>query len=88
MLQNEEVLKEISVENFNLRVMPALKEIHTIYVIDDQSMEVVLKLPDDFPLHGVIVQGVQKVGVSEEKWRAWLLGLQQVINSQVRTDGI
>jgi E3 ubiquitin-protein ligase listerin len=70
-------------DNFSIRVLPALKEIHAVYAIDDQNMEVVLKLPDDFPLHGVNVQGVHRVGVSEEKWRAWLLGLQQVINSQV-----
>ena len=82
-MQDADVIKEISVENFSIRVLSALKEIHTTYAIDDQNMEVVLRLPDDFPLHGVVVNGAHKVGVSEEKWRAWLLGLQQVINSQV-----
>jgi len=75
-------MAEPLVENFSIRVLSALKEIHTVYAIDDQNMEVVLKLPDDFPLHGVTVQGVHKVGVPDDRWRAWLLALQQVINSQ------
>lgn len=52
------------------------------YVVDEQPMEIAIRLPADYPLHGVEVKDVRRVGVTEAKWRAWLLAVQQVVTSR------
>ena len=47
--------------------------------IDDQSLSILIKLPKNFPLGQATVEGINRVGVSEDKWRTWLLNTQGVI---------
>lgn len=53
------------------------------YTVDEQKMEIGVRLPMDYPLHGVEVREVQKLGVEEKRWRGWLLAVQQIVTSQV-----
>lgn len=58
-------------------------EVKAIYMVDEQFMEILVRVPESFPLFGVEVKEVRKVGVVDKVWRAWLLGVQQVITTQV-----
>jgi hypothetical protein len=72
-------------ENFTVKALKAVNEISAIYRVDDQNMEMAIRLPQMFPLRKVEVNGVQKIGVKEDRWRAWLLAVSAIIASQVKT---
>lgn len=67
-------------ENLSIRVNNVTNEIRTIYNIDEQRMEMVVKIPDTFPLSSVEVQGPLRLGVKENQWKAWLLASQRVVS--------
>lgn len=80
-----ESMAAICDENFSLRVAPAMNEVTVIYLVDEQKIEILIKLPADYPLHGIEVREVQRIAhaIPENRWRSWLFAAQQVINSQV-----
>jgi hypothetical protein len=59
------------------------KEILAVYPIDDQTMEMMVRLPSTFPLRQVEVEGVKRVGLSEQQFKKMQLASQAVINFQV-----
>lgn len=71
-------------ENFTVKALKAVNEIIAVYRVDDQNIEMAIRLPPMFPLRKVDVNGVQKVGVDEKRWRAWLLAVSAIIVSQVK----
>jgi hypothetical protein len=52
------------------------------YTVDEQPMEIGIRLPAEFPLKAVDVRDLRRVGVPENKWRGWLMGVQQTITSR------
>lgn len=54
------------------------------YIVDEQAMEIAVRLPAEYPLKPVEVKDVRRVGVDERKWKAWLLAVQQVVTNRVR----
>lgn len=71
-------------DNMTLKVNSVSNEVKSIYVIDEQTMEMVIKLPREFPLGNVTVEGPLRLGVNEKQWKAWLMVAQSVIS---HTDG-
>ncbi|BGP30376.1 hypothetical protein JCM10296v2_002130 [Rhodotorula toruloides] len=69
-------------DDFSVKVAANASEVKVVFVVDEESMEVAVKVPSEFPLAGVEIKDVRKVGVTEKQWRAWLLAMQQVITSQ------
>ncbi|KAK4058560.1 hypothetical protein OIO90_000004 [Microbotryomycetes sp. JL221] len=69
-------------DDFNVKVAQGAHEVKAVFVVDEESMEISVRLPNEFPLQQVEVREVRKVGVNDEKWRAWLLGIQQVVTNQ------
>lgn len=67
-------------ENLTIKVNKVINEIKSVYVIDEQTMEMVVKIPETFPLSNVIVEGLVRLGVKENQWKAWLLASQRVIS--------
>lgn len=67
-------------ENLTIKVNKVTNEIKSIYIIDEQTMEMVVKIPNAFPLSGVSVEGPTRLGVKEKQWKAWLLASQRVIS--------
>jgi hypothetical protein len=51
--------------------------------VDEHQLEITLKIPNDWPLQRVTVKDSKRIGVSEGRWRGWLLGVQQIVWSQV-----
>ena len=58
------------------------------YEVDDQPMEIGIRLPAEFPLRAVDVRDLRRVGVPENKWRGWLMSVQQTITSRVSRRGV
>lgn len=67
-------------DNLTVRVNRVTNEIKSIYVIDEQTMEMVVKIPHTYPLSSVTVEGPLRLGVKESQWKAWLLASQRVIS--------
>jgi hypothetical protein len=77
------VLKELSDDAFAAKVAGTANEVTATYTVDEKALELTLKLPMDWPLHGIEVRDHKRVGVAEDKWRAWILGVQKIIWSSV-----
>lgn len=69
-------------DSFKVKVNPNAKEIRCLAEIDDQTMEICITLPVDYPLSQIDVTGISRVGIDEKKWKSWLMSLQYVINFQ------
>ncbi|GAA5947534.1 hypothetical protein JCM3765_001719 [Sporobolomyces pararoseus] len=69
-------------DDFTVKVAAGANEVKCVFVVDEESMEIGVKVPNEFPLVGVEVKDVRKVGVTDKQWRAWLLAMQQVISTQ------
>ena len=55
------------------------REVSASKEIDDQLLTIAIRLPSNFPLGSVSVEGVNRVAVEEKKWKSWLLNTQGVI---------
>lgn len=66
--------------NLTIKVNTVTNEIKSVYLIDEQTMEMVVKIPETFPLSNVSVEGPVRLGVKETQWKAWLLASQRVIS--------
>lgn len=71
-------------DDFTVKVASNGSEVKVVFIVDEEAMELGIRVPNEFPLAGVEVRDVRKVGVTDKQWRAWLLAMQQVITSQVR----
>ncbi|KAG1741443.1 uncharacterized protein EDB91DRAFT_1130453 [Suillus paluster] len=69
-------------ENLTVKVSPSAGEVTASYTVDDQVLELSLRLPNDWPLHRLDIRDTKMVGVSEDRWRAWVLGVQQIVWQQ------
>jgi hypothetical protein len=79
-----ESASDLTDENLTIKVSTAVNEVTASYHVDDHYLEISLKLPSDWPLHSIEVRD-KRVAVDETKWRAWVLGVQQIFWSQVIT---
>ncbi|EJD43916.1 hypothetical protein AURDEDRAFT_185239 [Auricularia subglabra TFB-10046 SS5] len=72
---------ELREENWAVRT--SASEALLAYTVDEQSLEIALRLPADWPLKGAEVREVRRVGgIPENKWRAWVLGAQIVAGGE------
>lgn len=76
----DEVLND---ETFAVKVALAVNEVTASFTVDDQQMEIAIKLPTGYPLKTVDVRPIRRVGVPEKVWRRWLFAVQQVVTSHV-----
>ncbi|KAL8807885.1 MAG: hypothetical protein Q9200_004485 [Gallowayella weberi] len=63
-----------------IKVSTSTWEITASIPIDEQSMSLAIALPPSYPLSRAIVSGLHRVGVTEQKWRSWIITTQGVIN--------
>ncbi|KTW28922.1 hypothetical protein T552_01550 [Pneumocystis carinii B80] len=78
----ESMQLKINDDNIHVKTSKTTREVTTSYTIDDQYLEMVIRLPACYPLNQVIVEGVQKIGVKDAQWRAWLLASRILITTQ------
>ncbi|KAL8799123.1 MAG: hypothetical protein Q9182_006129 [Xanthomendoza sp. 2 TL-2023] len=63
-----------------IKVSTSTREINASIPIDEQSMSLAITLPPSYPLSRAVVSGLHRVGVTEQKWRSWIITTQGVIN--------
>ncbi|KAL8775599.1 MAG: hypothetical protein Q9209_000095 [Squamulea sp. 1 TL-2023] len=63
-----------------VKVSTSTREITASIPIDEQSMSLAITLPPSYPLSRATVSGLHRVGVTEQKWRSWIITTQGVIN--------
>ncbi|KAG6844999.1 hypothetical protein H0H87_001771 [Tephrocybe sp. NHM501043] len=66
-------------ENFTIKVASSVNEVVASYSVDEHQLEIKLKIPTDWPLHKIEIKDLKRVGVDENRWRAWILAVQQII---------
>ncbi|KAG1420549.1 hypothetical protein G6F59_007162 [Rhizopus arrhizus] len=76
-------LEENEENEFTIKTLKAASEVTAKYVVDEQDMQIAIKLPSNYPLRQIEVEGVQKVGVNDKQWRGWMFSITAVIGSQV-----
>ncbi|KAH9041508.1 hypothetical protein EDB83DRAFT_2409286 [Lactarius deliciosus] len=81
-LKSPEGLEELNAENLTVKVASAVNEVTAAYNVDEHQLELTLKIPSDWPLQRVTVKDSKRIGVAENRWRGWLLGVQQIVWSQ------
>ncbi|RUP46970.1 hypothetical protein BC936DRAFT_146314 [Jimgerdemannia flammicorona] len=77
-----EVKTQLEDETMTVKTSRVTNEVTASYKIDEQTMEMAIRLPANFPLRQVDVEGLQRVGVPEGKWRGWLLATSAIIAVQ------
>ena len=60
-----------SYENMTTKVRSSVREVVATYTLDEGSMELVIKVPQNFPLGPVSVESGKKIGVTTSQWRTW-----------------
>ncbi len=58
-------------DNMTTRVRTSVREVVATYSLDEGSMELVIKVPLNFPLGPVTVESGKKIGVTTAQWRTW-----------------
>ncbi|KAH8102265.1 hypothetical protein BXZ70DRAFT_63905 [Cristinia sonorae] len=69
---------ELVDENMKIKVANAVSEVTASYAVDEYQLELKISLPPDWPLHSIEIQD-KRIGVSEDRWRAWILGVRQIL---------
>ena len=82
-VKDPSLASDLTDENFTVKVANAVSEITAAFAVDEYSLELKLRLPPDFPLHTIITKDSNRVGVTEDRWRSWILGVQQILTFRV-----
>lgn len=80
-LRDPDALARLQDEAMAVKILSS-NEVVATYTVDEHPMEIGVRLPTDFPLHGVEIRDLKRVGVSEAQWRAWLLAVQQMLSGR------
>jgi len=72
-------------ERLEIKILRPAREILVRFTIDEQVMEIVVRVPLSFPLKQAEIDGARRVGVKENQYRSWLLASQSTLTSQVFT---
>ena len=73
---------QVESTNLTIRARSSAKEVYAIYHRDEFQMELTIKLPLNYPLGPVQIDGGKRVGVTDVKWRSWLLQLTTFLAHQ------
>lgn len=68
-------------DTLEIQISKSGKVVTAFYFIDNQTMKVVFKYPDTYPLKDISFEGVQLVGAREKQWRAWILASQSALKT-------
>jgi len=75
--------KKNSKTDLDLRVLQTSTHcaVKASYALEDLSVNINLTVPSSFPMEPVEVNGGDRLGISESKWRSWILSCQTVLKS-------
>ncbi|KIK58369.1 hypothetical protein GYMLUDRAFT_45278 [Collybiopsis luxurians FD-317 M1] len=84
-VKSPEAQSELSTDENQLTVKVAsgaVNEVTASYLVDEQQLEIRLRIPGDWPLHRIEIRDTKKIGVDDNRWRSWILAVQQTIWAQ------
>ncbi|KAK7926169.1 hypothetical protein WMY93_008479 [Mugilogobius chulae] len=70
-------------DNMTVKARSAAREVIATYSVDDICIELVIQLPQNYPLGSITVESGKRVGVSVQQWRNWMLQLSTYLTHQV-----
>ncbi|KAI1450465.1 hypothetical protein F5Y02DRAFT_368922 [Annulohypoxylon stygium] len=62
-----------------VKVSVPAREITAGYEIDEMQASISIRVPQEYPLEGVTVLGINRVAVNERKWQSWIITTQGII---------
>lgn len=68
---------------FQVKARSATREVIATYSVDDIFIELVIQLPQNYPLGSISVESGRRVGVAVQQWRNWMLQLSTYLTHQV-----
>lgn len=69
-------------DNMTVKARSAAREVIATYSVDDICIELVIQLPQSYPLGSITVESGKRVGVSVQQWRNWMLQLSTYLTHQ------
>lgn len=69
-------------DNMTVKARSAAREVIATYSVDDICIELVIQLPQNYPLGSITVESGKRVGVSVQQWRNWMLQLSTYLTHQ------
>jgi len=67
-------------EAMTVKVSKMAREVTASYPVDDQAMDLLVRLPSTFPLKPVEVEGLRRVGLNEQQFKRMQLASQAAVN--------
>ncbi|XP_021346788.1 E3 ubiquitin-protein ligase listerin-like, partial [Mizuhopecten yessoensis] len=65
-----------------IRTRPTTREVIVTYALEEVSTEMVISLPQNYPMGNIEVHSEKRVGVSAAQWEKWLLQLKIFLQYQ------
>lgn len=65
-----------------------VSEVSVTYRVDEVSVELLVTLPEDYPLHPPSVKEGKRIRVEATQWRKWMLQLNIFLTNQVGNGSI
>ncbi|ODV60970.1 ubiquitin-protein ligase RKR1 ASCRUDRAFT_75723 [Ascoidea rubescens DSM 1968] len=75
------LVKENEKQKLSIKINKTTHDIRVMFLIDEQNMEMVIRIPKMYPLRNITVEGISRIGVKESLWKAWLLASQRTVSS-------
>ena len=70
-------------DKMTLRVTPSTREVTASYVVDDSTLQIGVRVPENFPLKQVEIVSGPRVGASEAQWRRWMMSTASSLSTRV-----
>ncbi|XP_056415439.1 E3 ubiquitin-protein ligase listerin [Hyla sarda] len=65
-----------------VKARPTTREVIATYSVDDICIELIIQLPQNYPLGSITVESGRRVGVAVQQWRNWMLQLNTYLTHQ------
>ncbi|KAM4048334.1 E3 ubiquitin-protein ligase listerin [Anomaloglossus baeobatrachus] len=69
-------------DGMTVKARPTTREVIATYSVDDICMELIIQLPQNYPLGSIAVESGRRVGVAVQQWRNWMLQLNTYLTHQ------
>ncbi|XP_075707339.1 E3 ubiquitin-protein ligase listerin [Rhinoderma darwinii] len=69
-------------DGMTVKARPTTREVIATYSVDDICIELIIQLPQNYPLGSIAVESGRRVGVAVQQWRNWMLQLNTYLTHQ------
>ncbi|KAG8590866.1 hypothetical protein GDO81_006944 [Engystomops pustulosus] len=69
-------------DGMTVKARPTTREVIATYSVDDICIELIIQLPQNYPLGAISVESGRRVGVAVQQWRNWMLQLNTYLTHQ------